>query len=127
MRILLPVRVPQQLLQQERVLANPLHRLDQKRSKLVLRVIEIGELCQRAILTLLDREFVCVRKVCAKGLVDFKAFFHACKQRTEFLFFVGEGDEDFDADEEAALEFDELGEVGEEEVDGVAVQQILCL
>lgn len=127
MRILLPVRVPQQLLQQERVLANPLHRLDQKRSKLVLRVIEIGELRQRPILTLLDREFVCVRKVCAKRLVDFKAFFHACKQRTELLFFVGEGDEDFDADEEAALEFDELGEVGEEEVDGVAVQQILCL
>jgi hypothetical protein len=41
--------------------------------------------------------------------------------------FVGEGDEDFDADEEAALEFDELGEVGEEQVDGVAIQQILCL
>jgi hypothetical protein len=37
------------------------------------------------------------------------------------LFFFGEGDEDFDANEETALEFDELWEVGEEEVDCVAV------
>jgi hypothetical protein len=30
------------------------------------------------------------------------------------LFFLGEGDEDFDADEETTLEFNELREVGEE-------------
>jgi len=38
------------------------------------------------------------------------------------LLFLREGDEDFDADEEAALEFDELREIGEEEVDSVAVE-----
>jgi len=43
------------------------------------------------------------------------------------LLLLREGDEDFDTDKEAALEFDELREVGEEEVDGVAIEQIFCL
>jgi hypothetical protein len=37
------------------------------------------------------------------------------------LFFFGEGDEDFYADEETTLEFDELGEVGEKEMNSIDI------
>ena len=89
---------------------------------MVLWVVEVGELSQCPILTFLDSKFVGICEICAKRLVNLETFFHTCEQRAELLLFLREGDEDFDADEEAALEFDELGEIGEEEVDSVAVE-----
>jgi hypothetical protein len=37
------------------------------------------------------------------------------------LFFFGEGDEDFYADEKTTLEFDELWEIGEQEMNSIDI------